>query len=89
MDKALNEIIDEIPVECVFDSHFMINQLLKKHSDAYFEFAKNYNRPNIARTMHAAIGRKIDAMDCVVQIGKLMSENIHANVSECTCWRKK
>ena len=88
MDNALNEIIGKIIVGYVFDSHFVINQLLKNHSDAYFEFAKNYNSPNIARTMHAVIGRKIDALNCVEQIGKFLSENIHANISECTCWKK-
>jgi hypothetical protein len=89
MDKALDSIISEIPVGCIFDSHFVINQLIRNHSDAYLEFAGKFSGSSITPAMHGHIGQKIDKHSSVDQQGKSWSENIHTNASECTCWRKK
>ena len=88
MDKAIGSIIDKIPVGSIFDSHFVINQLIREHSDAYLDFAKTFSG-SITTAMHGNIGQKIDKLDCVEQLGKSWSENIHANASPCTCWKKK
>jgi hypothetical protein len=88
MDNAIDSIIGEISVGCIFDSHFIINQLIRNHSDAYLEFAKSFNGSGITSVMHGHIGQKIDKLSCVKQLGKSISENIHTKASECTCWRK-
>ena len=89
MDKAISSIIDEIPVGSIFDSHFVINQLIRNHSDAYLDFAKTFSGSNITLVMHGNIGQKIDKLSCVEQLGKSWSENIHTKPSPCTCWKKK
>jgi len=89
IDKAIDSIIGEISVGCIFDSHFVINQLIREHSDAYLEFAKGFSGSSITSVMHGHIGQKIDKLSNAEKHGKSWSENIHTNASECTCWRKK
>jgi len=89
IDKAIDSIIDGISVGYIFDSHFVINQLIKEYSDSYLEFAKKFSGSNITSVMHGHIGQKIDRLSCVEPLGKSWSEHIHTKPGECTCWRKK
>jgi len=92
MQNAIHSIVNEVPKGCIFDSHFVINELVKRFSDEYLSFAGNYviNNPNITLTTHGQIGKEINKFDGTIlrKIGDAWSENIHKNPSKCTCWEK-
>ncbi len=90
MQNSIKVIIKEIPKGHIFDSHFVINELLKRFSDEYLtfscKFAKNNNK--ITLSAHGQIGKKINKLNDIKQIGEAWSENIHKTPSKCTCWEK-
>ena len=91
MDNAIREIIDGIKSGLYFDSHFVINQLIRNHSDAYLRYAQEFKADvsDITLVMHGQIGLKIGRLtDKVEKVGDSLSENIHTNIGECACWRK-
>jgi len=90
MQEAIKKILDNIPPKHIFDSHFVINQLIKNHSDIYLQYANKFTDTNkITLSMHGQIGQIIDRFNSIEQLeDKSWSENIHSNASECTCWRK-
>lgn len=76
----------------IFDTHFIISQLIKKHSDVYLAFASTIN-PRTKRTalVHGGISQAIAAFEgtLVRQLkDKSWSETIHGNGGECACWQK-
>jgi hypothetical protein len=92
MQNTIRQILDAIPSNYVFDSHFVIQQLLKNHSDEYLQFAAQYadnTRPTfvthgqIGQLINGFVGERIDQIELPG-----WSENIHGNASKCTCWRK-
>lgn len=92
MQNAIQAIIDEVPKGCIFDSHFVINELIKRFSDEYFEFVGKFatNNQNVTLTTHGQIGQEINKHDGTIlrKIGESWSENIHKKPSICTCWEK-
>ncbi len=91
MEQALRAIIKKIPKGHVFDSHFVINQLIKFHSDTYFTFFRHYNPADgIAGIVHGHIAQTIRQLDDLVVIvsDKAWSETIHGKGGRCACWKK-
>lgn len=92
MQNAIRTIVDEIPSRRIFDSHFVINRLIKHHSDAYLSYASTINATtDKTLIVHGNIGKEIAKLgDSVLrQLPDLSwSENIHGNASECACWQK-
>ena len=89
---TLREIIQEIPSGKIFDTHFVINQLIKKFSDTYLSFTSSINAKDRTLHSHGNIGQEISK---IANAGNLIqqlvqyeswSENIHGKVSECACW---
>jgi len=93
MESAIRTIVDEVPQGCVFDSHFVINELIKRFSDEYLTFAARFVGGNQQPTLpaHGQIGKEINKLDPTVieRIGEAWSENIHKRPGKCTCWRKR
>ena len=92
MEDLIRSIIDTIPRGKIFDSHFIINQLIKRHSDEYLRFASQFaNSTELTLSVHGKIGQLINGFDGSV-LRRLdresWSENIHGNSSPCTCWEK-
>ncbi|HET9178773.1 MAG TPA: hypothetical protein VFQ24_10505 [Terriglobia bacterium] len=92
METAIRQIVDEVPQGCIFDSHFVINQLIKRCSDQYLAFASKFaggKRATLAA--HGQIGMEINKLDGTVieKIGDAWSETIHTAPGRCTCWRKR
>lgn len=92
MQNTIEEILNRIPKGKVFDSHYVISQLIKHHSDIYLTFASGINASS-DRTLavHGQIGREIAKFesDSISRIANMSwSENIHGNPSECTAWQK-
>ena len=94
--EAVQEIIESIPSGMIFDSHFVINQLIRNHSDQYLEFAAGYaNSPNMDRLtyrVHQQIGHVINSFNGDLierQASDSWSENIHGNINEVALWLRR
>ena len=94
MHNAIMEILSKIPAGCVFDSHYVISQLIKNYSDVYLEYSCSISGPNKTSTVHGHIGQEIAKFesDSELQIRRLdyisWSENIHGKPSKCAAWIK-
>ena len=92
MQRAIEEVLGGIKKGYVFDSHYVISQLIKFHSDAYLNFASGISA-NSGKTLavHGQIGKEIAKFEpsTVSRLKNMsLSENIHGNSSECTAWEK-
>jgi hypothetical protein len=91
MKNAIQEIVKKIPKGKIFDSHYVINQLIADHSDEYLAFASQVKTHKTA-TVHGLIAQEIKKLNLVEQVfetGDFWSDNLRGNASECTGWRKK
>ncbi len=92
MQNAIRQILTTIQPNHIFDSHFVIDQLIANFSDEYIRFVSQYangGQPTVVA--HGHIGQIISGFsgELVEQLEqKAWSKNIHGNASECTCWRK-
>ena len=61
MQTAIRTIVDEVPQGYIFDSHFIINELIKRFSDQYLSFASRFTAGNQQGTLssHGQIGQDI------------------------------
>lgn len=90
MRESIQLIINEIPTGLIFDSHFIINELIKRFSDEYLTFISSLTNDsgNITLIAHGNIGKEINRQNNIELVGEAWSENIHKKPSKCTCWRK-
>jgi hypothetical protein len=94
IDDAIEKIVRAVPAGHIFDSHFVIRQLIKKSSDEYLSFAGKSAPLSRKPTLptHGKIGQKINKLSG--QLVKKMedypswSENVREKPSRCTCWIK-
>ena len=86
MQNAVTQIIAEITPGFVFDSHFVISQIIKFHSDAYLHFAG----PNESTAqMHGRIAQIISASSSARKLPQSSwSINIHGTPSDCALWER-
>jgi len=93
MKNAIQKIIEKIPQGKIFDSHYVINQLISDYSDEYLIFASSVaDSTRKTANVHGLIAQEIKKLDSVEQVGEtgeFWSENIRGNASECTGWKKK
>ena len=89
LQQAISEIINAIPTDFYFDSHFIIEQLIKNYSDEYIRFVSIYSgSSDPTLTAHSQLGHEISRNLSIQQAGKSISSNIHQNISECTLFKK-
>jgi hypothetical protein len=103
MQKAIAKIIRNIPRQRIFDSHFVIDQLIKHHSDVYLRFAFKFagsvmSSVNLTAQVHGLIAQEVDKRAQQLSIERILSsdnrperswsETIHGEPGECACWRK-
>jgi len=94
VSTAIRTIINDIPKGYIFDSHLIINKLIKEYSDDYLDFASSItSSSNRTLSVHGNIGQEIASLENSGVIAKLdkmsWSENIHNKVSGCTAWEKR
>lgn len=94
MERAIRAIIQEVPQGKIFDSHFVINQLISNYSDEYLIFAGSVNASSKkTNVVHMRIGQKIkqfvDLVEQVGEGGEFWSGTIHGHANECTGWKRK
>jgi hypothetical protein len=90
MQDAVNQIVDPIAAGYAFDSHFVIAQLIKYHSDAYIHFAGSNET---TAQMHGRIAQLIGDLPTVRKFPQepprlSWSEHIHGNPGPCALWEK-
>ena len=92
LEDAIKKIIESIQVDHYFDSHFIIQELIKNHSDEYLKFASKYkDSQDITTLTHSQIGFLVKSLcknNIIEQAGKSWSTNIHGKNSSCTMWKR-
>ena len=86
MNKIIKELIEGIPKNVMFDTHYIIRELRQKYADEYARFYKK----KILST-HGRIGKEIAKFEGKLvekQVYKSYSENIHKRSSRCALWRR-
>ncbi len=90
--EAIRTIIENIPPGKTFDSHFVIDQLIKQYSDEYIGFTSRFAKGRKSTlAAHGNIGQQISLFEGQLverQINESCSENIHGNASECALWKR-
>lgn len=91
IQDAIRDIILEIPSGKIFDTHFIINQLIKKSSDTYLAYTSSINANERTLPSHGNIGQEVSKIAVAGNLIRQLeheswSENIHGNTSECACW---
>ncbi len=92
MDNIIREILERIPGNCIFNSHFVINQLRAQYPEDYTNFVGDSENMELAtRVAHSTIGKQIKQFDGSL-IKKLeqqaWSENVNGTASRCAAWLK-
>ena len=92
ISEAIESIVNEIEPRCIFDSHFVIKQLIKRDSNSYLRFCSQYANSNeTTLTAHQQIGQEIKKFDNNLvkrQSFESWSENIHGKASKCATWKR-
>ena len=89
--EAVRRIIEPIRSDFIFDSHYVIDELIKNYSDEYIVFVSQYsNSQQPTLTAHQQIGQVINS--CTDLIQRLdyqsWSETIHCSGGECALWQR-
>ncbi len=85
----INKIIEPISVGGIFDSHMIIQQMLKKNSDLFYRFIIETDSSE-TEYVHSQLAKIIGQVSSVKNNDiKSWSENIHGHVTACTAWAKK
>jgi hypothetical protein len=88
MQDAIREIIEGIDPGLIFDSHFVIDQLILTNTTAYYDLIRSTTSANAAQ-IHGRIGKVIKKQDDLVEsIGRSWSMHIHGSPGECEAWRR-
>jgi hypothetical protein len=89
---AIKEILNKIESGHVFDSHYVVNELIEKHTDEYLRFAAQYaegGEPTLKT--HQEIGRIIKGfVDVLVKRFdyESWSLTVHHTPGSCALWLK-
>jgi len=99
IENAIQKIIEGVKPGKIFDSHYVINQLISDYSNEYLIFASelinSQKTKKITAYVHSQISKKIGASGLVTRMKsndkkeKSLSDNIRKKPSECAGWRKK
>jgi hypothetical protein len=90
--ESIENILQNIPGGCCFDSHFVTECLRKDYSDDYLWIAKNINATdNLTLATHQRIGNLIAEFEGRLverQAQQSCSLNIHGKASSCALWKR-
>ena len=90
MKETLRTLIQSLPSGCVFDSHFVIDTLILRHSDAYLlHAADSLGNQNTAQ-FHGKIAQMVGQQTDLVQLQDATSYSytIHGEPGPCALWRR-
>ena len=86
MEKAIRDIVNNIPYNTYFDVHTIVEKYLQEYDDTYLIKAGIYTS---AAYYNSKISRIIgENTDIVEKTGNSYSKNIHDKFSECHLFRR-
>lgn len=92
MKNVVEQIIKGIDKGTAFDSHFVIDTIIKDYSDNYLTFvAKNIAKSKVTEYVHSEIAKIISSFSeiLVEQLpNKSISYNIRGKASKCALWKR-
>ena len=93
MNEAVEEIIRSVETGLYFDSHFVIDTLIRDYSDVYLAYAAaNPATGKITEHLHGAIAKIIGTFDGTlvsrVHDSQSKSYNIRGRASTCVLWKR-
>jgi hypothetical protein len=92
MRNIIEDIISKVSIGLAFDAHFVIDTIIREHSDDYLLFAERhsansrraeYVHSELAKIIASFEGSLIERLD-----DRSWSYNIRGNASPCTLWRR-
>ena len=91
--KSIEIILQDIEIGCFFDSHFVIDRMIRDFSDDYLRIAQNTDSSTEKLTLrvHQQIGNMIAKFKGVLVErinGQSCSMNIHGEKSLCALWKR-
>lgn len=87
--NAIRTIILKIPKKLIFDSHFVIDQLILTDTPAYYQIIRSMPEAGPAQ-IHGRIAKIIkEQVDLVESVGRSWSKHIHCSAGECEAWKHK
>lgn len=94
MESAVESVIRKVERGVYFDSHFVIDTIIRDHSDAYLTFAaERIPRDMVTEYVHSEIAKIISAYNGSlverVEGAESMSYNIRGNASTCALWIRR
>lgn len=92
--NAILTIIDSIPSGEYFDSHYVIQNLIKNHSEEYLTFCKHFwNTKIMTNIAHAQLGTQIMSVCKGLNMkkidSKVISSYVHKSRNNCAIFLKK
>ena len=88
MKNTIQNIIkSEIPKNCVFDAHTIIEYMIQNHSDIYLSSYQNNWKTDYYHSEISKIIAKFEG-DIIERQGESWSINIHKKFSPNVCWIK-
>jgi hypothetical protein len=92
MKNTIKKVIKDIDSGTYFDSHFIIDQVIRDFSDNYLKFAAAHQaRSKVTEYVHSEIAKLISSLDgtLVSRVpGNSISYNIRGKKSKCALWKK-
>lgn len=86
LKKSIFKIVSNIPNGIYFDSHYVIECLIKEHLDVYIQCATENQS---AENYHSEISKMLkDESLNIKQCGRSLSFNIKGNANKCMLWKK-
>lgn len=87
MNEIVLQLVSDIDKDYYFDTHTIINRLIKEHHDDYLKGFAGYTSTEL---YHAAIGKIISTFNdkLVIRIGDSYSENVKGQYSPAACWKR-
>ena len=96
MNETIENILAGIDKGTYFDSHFVIDTVIRNHSDAYLTFAASHKaKGKVTEYVHSEIAKVISLFEDEdkglvkrVERAESLSFNIRGNASKCALWVK-
>ncbi len=92
MRQIIETIIMGIKRGNMFDSHYVIDKVIRDFSDDYLRFAAaNIASGKVTEYAHSELAKIISSFERTLveqQASKSISFNIRGNSSECSLWRR-
>lgn len=92
MQTIIETIVSDIKRGNMFDSHYIIDKVIRDYSDQYLSFASTHLATGkITEYAHSELAKLISSLEGRLveqQQSKSISYNIRGNASECALWKR-